>query len=559
MRISPMLAGVAVGLATAVLMLATEPSLAIVWDEGYTLGREARLREWFRALLDPPAFAARWSPPTEELLQPDLTPVPRASEVDTRRKLLFDRRVVTWFWPFAREEPHGHPPFYALVGLAGDVLVPSWDDLPRARLGPVLLFSITAGAIVSFVASRWGIGAAAVAAGSWVFQPNLFANGHYAGYDSVLISCWVLAIIVFARLALPPPSGADRTASRWIWTIVLGVILGCTAATKLTGWFLPVPLVAWAAWSRSRNAVVGLGVALPIAALVVLALIPPWWTDPIGGLEDFLRSNLSRRQTIPIPIQFFGTIYDTPRESLPWYNTIAWTVLVTPVGFLALGLLGLARALNRRRSEPVGLMIAGQWAFVLLLRAMPHTPGHDGVRLFLPAFGALALLGGLGARSLLDRSPRWGKAGIVAALAEGIASVAIMMPVPLSYYSPIARGLPGAAAMGMEPTYYWDALTPDARRWLVEHTPAGTTIGFSGFPTSWLYLRERGELPRRLAPLDPGEPRWYVLQSRPSAFSDADRALVTGGHPAYVVRKLGVPLIWIFPQAERRRVGASRE
>ncbi len=47
-----------------------------------------------------------------------------ASQLDSRWKLLFDRQVLAWFWPFAREEPHGHPPFYALLGLAGDVLDP---------------------------------------------------------------------------------------------------------------------------------------------------------------------------------------------------------------------------------------------------------------------------------------------------------------------------------------------------------------------------------------------------------------------------------------------------
>ena len=119
----------------------------------------------------------------------------------------------------------------------------------------------------------------------------------------------------------------------------------------------------------------------------------------------------------------------------------------------------------------------------MILRALPHTPGHDGVRLFLPAFGVLALLGGLGAHgSLLDRFGRWAKAAIVAALVEGIVSVAVMMPVPLSYFSPIVGGLPGATALGMEPTYYWDALSPEARRWLAEHTPPGRTILFATIP-----------------------------------------------------------------------------
>src|SRR6185437_8473551 len=126
MRIPPMAAGAAVALATAALLLVTEPMLAIVWDEGYTLGREERLREWFRALADPPAFAGTWTPPPVELVQRDATPPPAPSRLDSRSELLFDESVLEWFWPFAKEEPHGHPPFYALLGLAGDVLAPTW-------------------------------------------------------------------------------------------------------------------------------------------------------------------------------------------------------------------------------------------------------------------------------------------------------------------------------------------------------------------------------------------------------------------------------------------------
>jgi hypothetical protein len=564
MRIHPLAAGVAVSLATAAFMLATEPYLAIVWDEGYTLGREERLRQWFHALADPVAFAARWRPPTEELVQPDQPPLPppAATRLDSRSELLFDPDVLAWFWPFARDEPHGHPPFYALLGLVGDVLAPSWRDLPRARLGPILLFSLTAGAIFVFTAARWGGWAATLAAGSWVFQPNPFAHGHYAAYDGILASLWILAIIAFAQAVIPRETDSTSIGkvARWSSIVLFGLILGCAAATKLTGWFLPLPFLAWAAWYRDRGAFATLLVGMAIAGLVTFALVPPWWSDPIGGVIRFLHSNTSRDQTIRIKVAFFGTVYDTPKDSLPWYNTIVWTGLVTPVGFLAFALLGLASAMARRRTEPIGLLIAGHWAFLMTLRALPHTPGHDGVRLFLPAFGMLALLGGLGARAVLERSALWGKAAVVAALAEGLFSIAVMMPVPLSYYSPIVGGLPGATAMGMEPTYYWDGLTPDARRWLTEHTPPGQTFLFATNPTSWLYLRRIGDLPRRwLFPFDPLPkfpipPRWYVLQNRPGAFFDVDRALATQGRASYEVTKLGVPLVWIFPYAEYQRL-----
>jgi hypothetical protein len=122
-----------------------------------------------------------------------------------------------------------------------------------------------------------------------------------------------------------------------------------------------------------------------------------------------------------------------------------------------------------------------------------------------------------------------------------------MMPVPLAYFSPIVGGLPGAAALGMEPTYYWDALSTDTLEWLNAHPRDEAKVRFSSFPTSLLYLRQTHQLRRGLLPKEPGPWAWYVLQNRPGAFSPLDRELLRHAQPAHVVRKWGVPLIWIFP------------
>jgi hypothetical protein len=548
-----------VGLATLAVMLATEPPLAIVWDEGYTLGREARLREWFRALADPVAFASRWSPPREELVQQAGARPPRPDQVNTRAKLLFDRDVLAYFWPFAREEPHGHPPFYALLGLLGDLICPGWRDLPRARLGPILLFSFTAAAIWWFVAGRWGLWSAAAAVGAWVFQPNLFGHAHYAAYDAVLSSLWVLAIIGFAG-ALRTGDPAQRNLGGWLGCLAFGLAVGCALATKLTGWFLPLPYLIWTAWTRDRRAIRALLVGLPLAGVVLFWCNPPWWTEPLTGLVRFFQSNLTRGQTRVIPVEFLGTVYQTPNQSLPWYNTLVWTLFVTPVGFLLLALGGMVRVVRLRQREPIGLLILGHWVVLMVLRALPHTPGHDGVRLFLPAFGILALLVGMGASEAIGRIGRAARAVAIVALAEGVVSVVAMMPVPLSYFSPLVGGLPGAWRLGMEPTYYWDGLTAGARAWLREHTHAGQTIGFATFPTSWLYLRRTGELPGRLAGVDAGLPTWYVMQNRPGEWelTPEQRRLVQRATPAYVVKEFDVPLVWVFSYADWERVQAEQ-
>jgi 4-amino-4-deoxy-L-arabinose transferase-like glycosyltransferase len=556
-RVLAPIVALGIGIATAVVMLATEPSMAIVWDEGYTLGREARLRDWFRGLGDPVRFAKSWRPLplSEELLQQANTAPPRPDQLDSRTKLLFDRDALEWFWPFAREEPNGHPPFYALLGLVGDLLTPSRSDLSRARLGPILLFSFTAGVIYWFAAAMWGRWAAALSAGAWVLQPNLFGHGHYAGYDGVLASLWVLAIIAFSRVVVDVGSVPPR--SKWAWRLIFGLILGCAAGTKFTGWFLPLPFLVWAALYRSREGFKTLVVGMVAAATVLLVMMPPWWTDPFFGVLRFLHSNLTRGETIPIKVMFLGTTYATPTRALPWYNTLVWTLLVTPVGFLVIAILGLWAAVRYWRNESVGILIAGNWSFLMILRALPYTPGHDGVRLFLPAFGILALLVGRGAAMLIRRLGNWAKAFVIAALIEAGLSIVVMMPVPLSYFSPLVGGLPGATSLGMEPTYYWDALTADARAWLAKNTAPGRTYTFSGFPHSWLYLRRTGELPRQLAGIDSGPVQWVVLQNRPGPFTPGDRLLVAKGRSAFTFSKLRVPLIWIYPFKEVERVNAK--
>ena len=126
---------------------------------------------------------------------------------------------------------------------------------------------------------RWGRWAAALAAGAWVLQPNLFGHGHYAAYDAVLTSLWVLAIIVFAQAVVPQTNlDSPRQPTRWGWTLTFGLVLGCAAATKFTGWFLPLPFLVWSCLYRSRPGFKTLLLGGLIAIGVLFALMPPWWT-----------------------------------------------------------------------------------------------------------------------------------------------------------------------------------------------------------------------------------------------------------------------------------------
>ncbi|HEU5118844.1 MAG TPA: hypothetical protein VFT74_19785, partial [Isosphaeraceae bacterium] len=356
---------------------------------------------------------------------------------------------------------------------------------------------------------------------------------------------WLLAVLTFF-LAVEEPKPA-RAWPRWGWVLAFGMILGMAMGTKLTGWLIPLPLLVWCALYRRPFGLLALVVGGLVGLMTVVALTPPFWVDPFTGISRFFRSNLTRAQTIPIRTLFLGRVYRTPIDSLPWYNTLVWTVLVTPVGFLGLAIAGAWRALRRFSGDGFGVLVLLNAGFLLVLRALPHAPGHDGVRQFLPAFGLLAVTAGLGAGWVASRF--WGRVFVGLSIVEAAVSVAVMMPVPLAYYTPLVGGLPGATALGMEPTFYWDGLTDNALWALDKKTRSGENVLFSGYPISW-YNRHTGRLRAGLSPIDGPDFAWYVVQNRPGSMSDTDRALVArlGADPRYVLSaKLGVPLVWAFP------------
>ena len=360
---------VAISVATLVLMLATESRLAPVWDEGFTLLRLPRIRAWLRGMRDPAAAALHWQPENVGPPLQDTIPPPLAGAMNTRAKLITPP-VVNWFWPFAREEPHGHPPFYGIVALLGDVLPARFDELGRARLGSMLFFSATVGGLFGFLSQRRGPWAAAVGAGTFALHPHLFALGHYAHYDALLTCLWTDSVLAFALAVVPlsglreAPAAAHRL--RWFWVLAFGFLAGAAAGTKLTGWFLPLPLLAWTVLYQDRRGLKTLLVGGVIAAAFLYVTTPPWWTSPLSGVAAFFRSNLTRAATHPVPVMFLGKTYMTPIDSLPWYNTLFLTAISTPVGFLFLALVGVWSA-ARRLGDRLDLLMLLNFAFPLFL------------------------------------------------------------------------------------------------------------------------------------------------------------------------------------------------
>ena len=403
------------------------------------------------------------------------------------------------------------------------------------------------------------------------------------------------------------------------WAVAAGVMLGATMSCKATGWLAAAPTVVWAlcCWGRARLvqrkadttptnapeaavrnrqaqlarriAACTLGLVLPAALATFVALNPPLWRQPLTGLLEFWRLNLHRGGDagLNISTQFFGRLYNLDYP-LPWYNTIVWTAITAPPGILVLaglGVVSLMAAQPRRTSggsslhllpavehgetsvpadNPAARVCGGllleHWLILLIVRALPGVPPHDAERLILPSFAFLAVLCGLGT----DRMWRWTVAGrrwparLIVAAVFAVSAVPTFRFAPqwLSYYNPLIGGLPGAVALGMEPTYYWDSFDREVIDWLNAHTTPDERVLLLAAPDDNLaLLRQWGVVRFETDAKAPQRLRWVVVQHRPSGWQPAAQRLIESAHPVMTKRlgrggwgpwRLDVPLLTIY-------------
>jgi len=521
-----------------VILAVTAPGIPLVWDEPEYLVRARNIVEWFKVF--PNALS------TEQL------------------------RTYWLFIHFSE----GHPAGFALPIALGQWLFSGIvDPLTAARLGPITLFSAACAAIAVRLKHTYGTAAAIVAPVTLLTFPRVFSEAHFATQDGQLTAWWLLLWAI--------QSGPARG---WRDTIRLGVVLGFTTATKFTGWLAWLPLAmsevilqrqgAGSFFRRSGPVLLQLLIVMGVALLTFYIVNPSMWYGPLEGFRDHFHRNLNRGSTINIATQFLGRTY-TVTDSLPWYNTLVWLAFATPLPTLALGAVGLWHCLTRPTAFSLTLVV--YWATLMVVRALPGAPPHDGIRLFLPAFGFWCVFAGIGAQrifilaaTLRVRAWRMGlRLALCGALLASAVNLARYYPQTLSHYSILAGGLRGAADKGMEPTYWWDALDNDVLQWLNMRANGDEAIAFSTIYNTG-QLRDSGKLLAKNVNAETTPFKWYVLQNRPAMFTRIDRYLMAREKPAYVKypgrrhsgqavpRDLDVPLISVFSfeqyQRARRRV-----
>lgn len=405
-----------------------------------------------------------------------------------------------------------------------------------ARVAPALAFAALVGLVAHATARRYGPRAGLASGFALAVMPRAFAHAHFAALDTFISLAWVAALLAADRALTGRRPALGMAAAGLVWGLAL--------LTKIHGWLLVPVVLIWSARRLGRARAAPAVLAWGVVGLSLFVAGWPWlWYDPAARLSAYFGTGLVRAS---IRVLYFGAVYRD--VDVPWHYPWFYFAATVPVGLQALGTAGAVRAWRSRRSDPFPGLLAGS---ILLFLGLFSTgvPVYDGERLFLPVFPLWSIFIGLGfgwAWEALGRRAgrRPARVLLVAATLSQAYGLAAVHPFGLSYYNALVGGLPGADRLGLELTYWGDAVDGVLLDRVADGPPPGAAVALvptlypgQGTATTTRALARRETILGDQETL--GSARWVVVSRR----------------TAYWPVGLAGRLARARPVAERRRQG----
>lgn len=439
-----------------------------------------------------------------------------------------------------------HPPVYKEgMAVTEAILGERFGALTGYRASSLAMFALLVGLLAGITAAIVRPAAGVGAGLALLLMPRVLGHAHIAATDMPLTLFWFVAAIGLFQFV--------REDNR-SWLMVGAVGLGLAFATKFTGWLAPAPLLAWMALcGRSRRSAKGFLVWLGFALLVAVVVNPAAWHHPIAYYGRLFTESLGRETSVPIATFYLGRIWDF---SLPWHHAPVMSLITLPIGTVVLFLVSLDLVVRRGPVRPLAILCAVQIGFWMALLALPSSPNHDGVRLWLPMFPFVAILAGLGFARLTGamrlRVPTAGPAVIGTLLLGSLFFFPALLgtvrssPYMLSYYGELIGGVPGAAKAGMEATYWLEALTPAFLERVEEELPDSAVVVAIPNAEYFRQLQGLGRLRGDLQFTKTGPADYLLLVARRALFSPGVAGIYSTVSPVLAVELDGVELVGLY-------------
>lgn len=463
----------------------------------------------------------------------------------------FGEAAIERYW----SERHEHPSFQKVIsGLACRGFADPQKHLWAMRFPIAVLFGLTLSLIYMLGRRSWGVVPGLLAALVYLCLPRIFGHAHFASMETPLVFSMLLVVFCFLR-------GLES----WTWALVTGLSFGLLLATKLNGFFLPIPLILWAHLYARRRYVNNLFAMIFLGPVVWVALWPWLWHDTLGRIIEYLAFHVRHQQTA---LYFMGEVWGYGRENAPWFYPLTMVAVTLPVSALVLIVYGVLRTLARPHRRPNGALFLLCALVMLGVASAPGTPKYDGVRLFLPVFPFLALMAGSGLVGIMKRVDIvvgrriggdrrrhriWRRTVLVGILGivvlEGGGVAWRYHPYLLSYFNPLVGGLKGAQEKGFEWTYWGEALNTQVLERLNQLPPGSSIYPMALHEKCLQHHQQWGNLAPHVNIGGPPPYDYHLLLMRPGFFGRTEWALVQGPfHPIAdgLWRKFGVPMIAIY-------------
>jgi 4-amino-4-deoxy-L-arabinose transferase-like glycosyltransferase len=434
----------AIGVITVALLLLTEGNIGVTWDEPVYVAGSNSYASWYQRLIVGP----------HGVLNP---------------------RVIDKAW----DPVHEHPPLVKTTsGLISLVARYFTDDLMAHRLGTILLVGLMMALLYKLIAEEAGGWAGIASVAALLTMPRFFFHAHLIALDVPAAALAVIVTYVFWR---------TKESARIHYSLLLGIAWGLALSAKMTTVFVLPTLFLWALLMRRKGYLLFRLVVAAAVAVPIFWILWPWlYYDTSKRLIEYLLfpffAHWSNHQF------YLGQVYTSP----PWHFPFVMIWSVVPLGTTLIYLAGTVRTAINRRLRPFGVLLILSALVPLLAVASGRFIAFDNERFLMTSFPFLAALAGLGfawlvqaIQALLRRVRRPALVNAAAAVAgilliiSPIINAARLYPHLLSYYSEQVGGLPGAAAWGLEPTYWCDTYN-NAVTYLNEHAEPGDTLWTEG-------------------------------------------------------------------------------
>lgn len=359
-----------------------------------------------------------------------------------------------------------------------------------------------------------------------VLTPRLFAESFYNSKDTVFMAAFAIALntaIAFVLRPLPWRAVVHALATAIAIDIRVAAIVLPVATVAILGARMikqEVPV---------RRSLAALSIYLAVSAVLVVALWPWLWSDPIGRFAQALGGITNFR--FDHEILFMGALIRT--TALPWHYLPVWISITTPPLYLMLFVAGVAatgwqlissgRRLWKNETELQDLIFLGMFAVPVMAAVGLHSILYDGWRqlyFIYPAFLLVVLRGW----HALWQAPLGGVAvagirrpALVAVTAFAFAATAAWMwrthPLQNVYFNVLG----GSNLIARYELDYWGLGTRQALEYILAHDPSESINVMAGnymaLATSLMILRPQDR--RRLQETEDEDRPHYALTNYP--------------------------------------------